>query len=205
MSTGILLERLREHPADRERSSPNWSPRPASVERISVLVLHATADEGNEEGAESWMCDPASKVSAHLHLHRDGTLTRLVSDRRKAWHAGRSSWRLYPTGERLSDLNTRSLGIEIANRCDGHEPYTDAQYATLAPLVAWYCRQGLALENVVGHEQIAEPHGRKVDPGPLFEWARLKVGVLTILHPAPRPDIDPDRGAFDLPLPPEAA
>lgn len=187
MSTGIPLHQLTDYPADRERPSPNWSARPAAVDRIQVLVIHATADEGSEAGAESWMCNPASQVSAHLHLRRDGTLTRHVADKRKAWHAGPSDWRLYPTGERVSDLNTRSIGIEVANRLDTREPYTRAQYDRLAAVVAHYVRQGLALENVCGHEQISP--GRKVDPGPTFDWMRLKIDVLRLLHPEPAPPV----------------
>ena len=183
----IPLHGLREYEADRTRLSPNWSARPAEVNALDVLVIHATEDGGNEEGAESWMCDPASKVSAHFHLHRDGSLVRLVGDKRKAWHAGPSDWRLYPTGVRVSDLNRVSLGIEIANRCDGRELYTGAQYDTLAAVVAHYCRQGLSLENVCGHEQIA-PH-RRSDPGVMFSWTRLRLDVLRLLHPDPDPSI----------------
>lgn len=187
MSSGIPLSQIVDYPADRERPSPNWSARPAAVERVQVLVVHATADGGSEEGAESWMCAPKSKVSAHLHLRRDGTLTRHVADRHKAWHAGPSDWRLYPTGERVSDLNRISIGIEVANRCDRAESYTRAQYDRLAAVVAHYVRQGLALENVVGHEQISP--GRKVDPGPCFDWVRLRLDVLRLLHPDPAPAV----------------
>lgn len=187
MLSGIPLREIREYRADRSVPSPNWSARPAAVDTLAVLVVHATADEGNEAGAESWMCNPKSQASAHLHLHRDGSLTRLVADRHKAWHAGVSAWRVHPTGERVSDLNRISLGIELANRNDGREPYTDAQYRTLAAVVAWYVRQGLALENVVGHEAIAP--GRKSDPGPAFDWPRLKTAVIRTLHPDPQPTL----------------
>lgn len=184
---GVVLAGLRPYPTDRVRPSPNWSARPVDVEAITVLVVHATADGGNEEAAEAWLCDPDSQVSAHVHLRRDGTLTRLVPDRRKAWHAGKSEWKLYPTGEYVSDLNRISLGVEVANCNDGREAYTEAQYRTLARLVAHYCRQGLALENVCGHEQIA-PH-RKSDPGPAFAWDRLRFDVLRLLHPEDGPEL----------------
>jgi N-acetyl-anhydromuramyl-L-alanine amidase AmpD len=203
--TGIALREVQSYPADRVRSSPNWRARPADVDAISVLVVHATADGGDEEGAETWMCNPSSKVSAHLHLRRDGTLTRLVVDRRAAYHAGTSDWRLYPSGLHVSNLNRISLGIEVANRNDGREPYTAAQYDRLAAVVHHYCRQGLALENVCGHEHIAP--NRKHDPGPAFDWARLRLDVLRLRHPDPAPDIDgapddPDFPALHLdPLP----
>lgn len=182
----IRIEAVRDYPADRERPSPNWSARPADAD-ISLIVLHATADDGNEDAAEAWMCNPGSKVSAHLHLRRDGTLTRLVADRRKAWHAGVSAWRLAPTGERVEDCNRISLGIEIAGRNDGRELYTAAQYDTLARVVAHYVRQGVLLENVCAHSDIA-PH-RKTDPGVAFCWPRLRIDVLRLLHPDPDPQV----------------
>lgn len=185
---GIALRSILEYPAERERASPNWSARPANVDAIEMLLVHGTEDGGNEAACLDWLCDPASKVSAHLLLHRDGSLTRLVADRRKAWHAGVSDWRLYPSERWVSDLNRLALGIEVCNRCDGREPYTEAQYVTLSQVVAHYCRQGLAMQNVTGHEDVA-PH-RKRDPGPLFEWPRLRLDALRLLFPAPLPDED---------------
>lgn len=69
----ISLTSLRPFAAMLLRPSPNHNPRPARVQVIECVVLHATADDGNESGAESWMRNPASQVSAHLHIRRDGT------------------------------------------------------------------------------------------------------------------------------------
>jgi hypothetical protein len=162
----INLDLIIQVPADREKPSPNHHRRPASVSAIAGVIIHATADEGRESGAESWMCSPAAKVSAHLHIRRDGTITRHVADRQTAWHAGASTWRGF------SGLNAYTLGWELANRNDGREPYTDAQYATLARLAAHYMRQGLALADFVGHQTVSP--GRKTDPGPMFNWGRFR-------------------------------
>lgn len=183
----IRLGDIQSYPADRVHASPNWSTRPASVVGVQLVVIHATADEGDEAGAETWLTHAGSQVSAHLLFLRDGTVVRLVADRRKAWHAGTSTWRL-TTGERVSDLNRISLGWEVANRNDGREEYTDAQYASLARAAAWYMRQGLAMADFVGHEDIAP--GRKVDPGPLFDWSRFRVDSILARHaPNPVPQI----------------
>jgi N-acetyl-anhydromuramyl-L-alanine amidase AmpD len=78
------------------------------VNAIACVVLHATADGGDEAGAESWMRNPASQASAHLHIRRSGTVVRLVSDQRRAWHAGTSRWR------GRMDVNDFSLRWELA-------------------------------------------------------------------------------------------
>lgn len=161
----IELTALRPAVADLALRSPNCDARPERGRRILCVVLHATADAGNEAGAETWLCHPSSRVSAHLHVRRDGTVVRLVPDELRAWHAGKSWWRGRP---RVNDF---SLGWEIANRNDGLEPYTDAQYEALARLSAHYAAQGLPLEAFVSHADVARPRGRKRDPAG-FDWAR---------------------------------
>lgn len=161
----IALTKLRPYPADRAAISPNQGPRRGTA--IQGIVLHATADEGNEPGSLSWMRDRNSQASCHLLILRDGTVIRLVPDAQRAWHAGVSSWR------GIADVNSATLGIEIANRNDG-EPYTDAQYRRLAEIGAWYCRQGLTVADFVSHAEIAPQ--RKTDPAG-FDWPRFRSGV----------------------------
>lgn len=158
----IPLSRLRPFATDRERLSPNHGSR--GGHGISLIVLHATA--GSDEGAENWMVTSrgAPAVSAHLHIRRDGSSTRLVPDDRRAWHAGRSEW------PGIEDVNSQSIGIEIGNRNDGQEPYTDAQYRTVSLIVRHYLVQGLPRAAVVSHAQIAP--GRKTDPLG-WDWGRM--------------------------------
>lgn len=159
----IPLHRLDPFRADLELRSPNHGPRPEGA-AIQLIVLHATADGGNEFGAENWMRNPRAEASAHLHFRRDGTIVRLVDDRRRAWHAGRSHWPGIP------DVNGASLGWEIANRNDGREPYTDEQYRAVAAALRHYMPQGLARGDVTDHATIAP--GRKTDPLG-WDWARM--------------------------------
>lgn len=140
--------------ADRLIRSPNHGAR--SGLGISLIILHATADNGNELGAEAWMCNPTSQASAHLHIRRDGSVTRHVDDKRRAWHAGVSSW------PGIGDVNSESLGWEFANRNDGKESYSDSQYLTAARLLRHYLPQGIEREGVLGHFHVAP--GRKTDP-----------------------------------------
>src|SRR5260221_10788406 len=91
------------------RPSPNHGERNAPLD---MIVLHYTGMP-NDQDAISHLCNPASEVSAHYVVLQDGYIIQLVAEARRAWHAGASSW----AGE--SDINSRSIGIEIANL--GHD------------------------------------------------------------------------------------
>ena len=150
-----------------DRASPNWDERPGDAGPVDTLVLHYTGMV-SAEAALARMTDPAAKVSAHWCIGEDGTLWRLVSEERRAWHAGVSEWR----GRR--SLNDRSVGIELVN--PGHEhgyrPFPPAQMDALVDLArAIVARHPIEPRNVVAHSDIAP--ARRKDPGELFDWARL--------------------------------
>lgn len=183
----ITLLKLSPYTGDRVAPSPNHDARKAPA--IEGIVLHATEDGGDETLSLRWLRSPKSRVSCHLLVSRAGRVTRLVGDRQRAWHAGLSNW------HGTSDVNSITLGIEIANRNNG-EPYTDAQYDRVAEIVAHYCGQGLSLDEVVSHQQIAE--GRKTDPLG-WDWDRFRAAVVQRLwKPVPLPSPVPvlaSRGA----------
>ncbi len=106
------------------------------------------------------------RVSAHALIRRDGTLTQYVPFGKRAWHAGRSQYR------GRSACNDFSIGIELEGA--DTTPYTDAQYQSLAGLVAALIATypSLSAEHIAGHSEVAP--GRKTDPGPAFEWARWR-------------------------------
>ena len=91
------------------RASPNFDDR-----RPNYVILHYTssADAGR---ALRTLTDPASKVSAHYLIARDGRIYALVDERVRSWHAGVSSW----GGHR--DVNSAAIGIELDN--DGQEAF----------------------------------------------------------------------------------
>ena len=70
-----------------------------------------------------------------------------------------------------------TLIFEDGKKIGGHwAPYTDEQIDALAWLldeIAADFGEEVA-RNVMGHEEIARPLGRKIDPGPLFPWHRIK-------------------------------
>jgi AmpD protein len=106
------------------------------------------------------------RVSSHVLVARDGSLTQYVPFGLRAWHAGTSHWR------GRDACNDFSIGIELEGTDD--EPYDERQYAALAALVAALQQSYPSLEKgwIAGHNDIAP--GRKTDPGPAFDWRRLE-------------------------------
>ncbi|HSO41820.1 MAG TPA: N-acetylmuramoyl-L-alanine amidase [Rhodospirillales bacterium] len=149
------------------RPSASFAARPAGA-RIDMLVLHYTGME-SAEAALARLCDPAAPVSAHYLVGEDGRVFRLVEERERAWHAGVASWR------GASDINARSIGIELVN--PGHEfgyrPFPKAQMAALIELAGDILARHPEIppRNVVAHSDVAPT--RKMDPGELFDWRLL--------------------------------
>jgi N-acetylmuramoyl-L-alanine amidase len=151
--------------------SPNFDARELPV---SMIVLHYTGME-SAQAAIDRLRDPEAKVSAHYLVDEDGGILRLVDERHRAWHAGRSHWR------GVTDVNSASIGIELVNPGleFGYRPFTKAQMGALIPLVADIKeRHRITRGNVVGHSDVAP--ARKQDPGELFNWhalARLRLAL----------------------------
>ncbi len=149
-----------------QHHSPNFNERQGGP--VNMLVLHYTGMRSAEE-AIGRLLDPGAQVSAHYVVDEDGTTHALVPESGRAWHAGRSWWR----GE--TDINSRSIGIEIVNPGYefGYRPFPEAQMRAVTRLsLGVLARHSISPRNVVGHSDIAPT--RKQDPGELFDWAMLK-------------------------------
>lgn len=142
--------------------SPNFGPRRDGAEP-ELIVLHYTA-MATCAAARERLCDPQAEVSAHWLISETGEAEALVSEDMRAWHAGAGSWR----GQ--GDVNSRSIGIELAN--PGDRPFTEPQMATLETLLhEIMARWAILPEGVIAHSDLAP--GRKIDPGSRFDWERL--------------------------------
>ena len=143
-----------------------------------MIILHYT---GMPQAAEALqrLCSPVSEVSSHYFVFEDGNVLQLVPEERRAWHAGAASW----AGE--TDINSRSIGIEIANpgHPGGLPPYPEAQVEAVIALVGDLARRWrVPRERLLGHSDVAP--ARKEDPGELFPWDRLHAAGLGHWVPA---------------------
>ncbi|KPF42433.1 N-acetylmuramoyl-L-alanine amidase [Rhizobium sp. AAP43] len=160
-------------------ASPNFGER-VGVSFPDILLLHYTGMP-SADGAQAWLCNPESQVSSHYLVHEDGRIVQMVAESHRAWHAGKSNW----GGE--SDINSRSIGIEIANpgHPGGLPPYPEAQISALIELCRDCVeRHGIPAERVLAHSDVAPV--RKVDPGENFPWGTLyRGGVGHWVDPTP--------------------
>jgi N-acetylmuramoyl-L-alanine amidase len=168
-----------DHRGAQVRVSPNFGPR-RDGKRADAIILHYTGMETGE-AAEAWLCNPESEVSSHYLVHEDGLIVQMVREADRAWHAGASSWH----GE--TDMNSRSVGIEIVNRGHslGYDNFGDSQIEAVIGLCRGISlRHAVPPERVLAHSDIAP--ARKVDPGEKFPWRRLAAsGIGRFVQPAP--------------------
>ena len=137
--------------------SPNFNQR-RSPDDISAIVIHATAND-NLAGVVSWFNNPQSQVSAHYSIGKDGKIVQHVQDKDRAWHAGRSVWK------GRSGCNDYAVGIELVNLNNGPDPYPEPQHRANVGLCVYLCdRYKVAVDDIMGHVDIALPPGRKSDP-----------------------------------------
>ncbi|MBM1813843.1 N-acetylmuramoyl-L-alanine amidase [Pseudosulfitobacter pseudonitzschiae] len=149
------------------RPSPNCGPRRDGLVP-ELVVIHFTAMHSADAALER-LCDPQYEVSAHYLIAEDGTVTQLVPEHLRAWHAGAGHW----AGR--DDVNSRSIGIELDN--DGQRPFAEAQMQNLMILLRDILdRWSIPAQGVIGHSDMAPD--RKFDPGPHFDWPRLEAAGL---------------------------
>jgi SAM-dependent methyltransferase len=136
--------------------SPNCDERPEGAV-IDTVVLHATVLNSIEDVIAKFS-DPASRVSAHYTIDRDGRLVCHVPERLRAWHAGQS--RMKDGRQKVNDF---SIGIELVNLNDGIDPYPAEQIVTLQRLLKAIALRH-PIRHIVTHYECADPPGRKSDP-----------------------------------------
>ena len=162
----------------RHRPSPNFGPRPAAAV-VDLVVVHSISLPPGVFGTGDvdrlftntldWDAHPyfqtirGLEVSAHFVIDRQGLVTQYVAVSDRAWHAGASCWR------GRGNCNDDSVGIELEGLEGGS--FEPAQYTALASLCQAIA-QTCPIAHVAGHEHIAP--GRKQDPGPGFDWPRLR-------------------------------
>ena len=157
-------------------------------EAIDLVVIHCT-ELPDLAMARHWgeqvLYASGTGNSGHYYIDRDGSIHQFVRPERIAHH--------------VRGHNARSVGIELINLgrypdwLDSrsqhmHEPYTEAQVEALVALLRGLQHELPGLRHITGHEDLdreqvpasddpQHPVNRKLDPGPLFPWARVLEAV----------------------------
>ena len=160
--------------------SPYCEPR-RDVADVDLIVIHGISLPAGEFGGDaidalflgtldikahpSYADLLGLKVSAHLLIRRDGSLTQYVPFAQQAWHAGISEF------NGRQNCNAYSIGIEL----EGTDiiPYELQQYQSLLRVITVLqaCYPKITRDRIVGHQHVAPQ--RKTDPGPAFDWSYL--------------------------------
>lgn len=150
-----------------------------------MILLHYTGMDNEEETIKRLCCRKA-QVSAHYLILENGAIIGLVSEDKRAWHAGQSQW------HQEKDINSCSIGIEISNR--GHNylardktppAFTNIQISAVIALIKdLRTRWTIPQNRILGHSDVAP--FRKCDPGEMFPWSLLAqegIGLWPPLEP----------------------
>lgn len=165
------------------------------------IIIHYTGGAGR--GAIGTLTEKDDNyVSAHTFTDTVGGITQLVPFDRQAYHAGKSE---YAGKQRL---NAYTIGLELANPGYKHDS-TPADWPTVraahhwgGPIRQWYTYPDAQLESaarqcatliayfgrvrgILGHDDVAMPRGRKLDPGPAFPWDKFRDRVQELLTAPP--------------------
>ena len=162
-----------------------WAPSENFDERRPrLIVLHATEMDSAEAALRVLKTENSGgRVSAHYLIAEDGRIFQLVSDSKRAWHAGGGRWR------GINDLNSVSLGIELDN--DGTEAFKPVQMAALKNLLADLCtRHAIPRDAVIAHGDMAPT--RKRDPSVRFPWQELWQAGFGVWYAADLPEPPPE-------------
>lgn len=168
------LEHVRQVP------TTMFDARPSGFD-ISLIVIHCIALPPNTFGtpyiddlftftlnkdAHPYFKDLYNvKLSTHLFINRHGLITQYVSFLDRAYHAGRSSYHGAP------ECNDYSVGIELEGSVE--TCFTDIQYQKLGEVIVALQHAYPSIQNnIATHSQIAP--GRKNDPGPFFDFKKVK-------------------------------
>ena len=164
----------------RQVPSPNYNQRPEHTE-IQLVVVHNISLPPSQFGGGyieqffqnqlDWSQHPyfptieGMQVSTHLLILRTGEVLQFVNFNDRAWHAGRSTYLA------KKECNDYSIGIELEGSDD--QPFEEVQYSVLAEVIATLqATYPKILQHLAGHSDIAP--GRKTDPGPFFDWPKIR-------------------------------
>lgn len=180
----------------------------------ALIVLHETAGRIEPGNAVNWLRSKACKVSAHVVIERDGSVTQMVPFNKRAFHAGKSTW------QGRVGCNAFSIGIELVGpgkldakgkawfgpcgaagiqpcatpqHGDGFWlPFTDAQVKATIEVCQALVEEYPRCNQITTHWEISP--GRKIDPNPLFPLDAVRKAVLDVTEAEDddeRPPADP--------------
>lgn len=167
-TTSFTVEPPKTTYDERRVSTPNKGSKAIKPEAV---VLHHS--DGSYRGGVAWISNPASKVSYHVLIARDGRRTVFANDTDRAWHAGRSNWMARP------DLNSWSLGLAWEGNTYDYPLGDDAMASAIEYLVPRMKKWGIPMNMVVTHQQVSPSRKTDISPGDAARFrSKLKAALI---------------------------
>ena len=152
---------------ERRVSTPNKG---SKVIIPAAVVLHHSG--GSYRGGVAWIANPASKVSYHVLIARDGRRTVFCNDTERAWHAGKSNWMGRP------DLNSWSLGLAWEGNTYDDPLGDDAMASAIEYLVPRMKKWAIDMNLVVTHQEVNPSRKTDITPGDAARFrSKLKAAL----------------------------
>lgn len=136
-----------------QKPSPNYTPGRGG-QKPEIIVIHVMA--GTLVGTDAWFANPASDVSSHYGIGKNGEIHQYVKESDTAWANGRVK---YPTStivkEKGGNPNVYSISIENEGYDLSKAPKVHLE--TLKGLIANICIKNNIpndREHIIGHYEI---------------------------------------------------
>lgn len=186
-----------------QKSTPNQSGR--GNYKPCLIVWHIA--DGTYNGTVAWEQNPASQVSSHFVLGKNGEIAQLVPLERAAWTQGVVNQPTHPYVKAHGGVNPNLYCVSI--ECEGrwsetHGALTDKQLAAAAWLTCHIVEEidriyGIEIpvdrEHMIGHCEINSVT-RLHCPGEIFPYNRL---ISMVNGKQPETGVQPPAQSKDLP------
>ncbi|GAB6154433.1 N-acetylmuramoyl-L-alanine amidase [Desulfosporosinus burensis] len=149
--------------------SPNFS----SPKGYKIIAIVNHIMSGTLTGTDAWFANPASKVSSHFGIGKNGVIHQYVDIGNPAWANGsvnKPSWPLLIPG-----VNPNYYTISIEHEGESGNIMPEAQYQATLALHRWLIGKldiPVTRDNIIGHYRI-DSVNRSRCPGTGFPWDRL--------------------------------
>ena len=168
---------------------------------LKWLIYHFTAG-ASRQGAVNHFSDPNAKASAHLVIDRDGSITQCSPFNTVCWHAGNSSYDGITGSVNRNTIGIELVNWGgLTQKADGkfyswtgrEIPASEvimARHKNGGPVRPWHTYTPVQLQlaedigkllvstyklkDILGHEDICFPIGRKTDPSPSFPMENIR-------------------------------
>ncbi|TGE31341.1 N-acetylmuramoyl-L-alanine amidase [Desulfosporosinus sp. Sb-LF] len=151
------------------KGSPNFS----SPKGYKILAIVDHIMSGTLAGTDSWFANPASKVSSHFGVGKNGEIHQYVNLENPAWANGgvnNPSWTLLIPG-----VNPNYYTASIEHEGNSWDVMPEAQYQATLALHRWLIETlsiPVTRDNIIGHYRI-DSINKANCPGTGFPWERL--------------------------------